>query len=41
MYEVVFYTPKEIFSYYIVIMLSAIIVYPILRVLMGSVKIWK
>lgn len=41
MYEVVAFTPKEIFSYYTVIMLAAIIIYPILRVILRSVTKWR
>lgn len=41
MYEIVGYTPKEVFNYYVVISLAAIIIYPILMVIMRSVTKWK
>lgn len=45
MYEVVAYTPKDVFLMYTAIMLSIVIVYPIIRVFMyaagGVLNKWK
>lgn len=37
MYELVEYTPKDVFLLYVVIMLSIVITYPIIRVMIHAV----
>lgn len=41
MYETVSYEPADVFTVYIVILLSLLVVYPILRLLIGVIKKWN